>query len=120
MMAGADICYDMGIGDTHPLVGRWAPDLVLEASSGPVRLAELTTTARPLLLDLTEDASLTTAADGWRDRVDIITAHTKDASTTGLLLRPDGYVAWATDTPRRDHHDRESLRTALTTWFGRC
>ena len=86
--------------------------------SEPVRLAELTTTARPLLLDLTEDASLTTAADGWRDRVDTVTAHTKDASTTGLLLRPDCYVAWATDTPRPDHHDRESLRTALTTWFG--
>ena len=59
MMAGADIRYEMGVRDTHHLVGRWAPDLVLDAGSGPVRLAELTTTARPLLLDLTEDASLT-------------------------------------------------------------
>jgi 2-polyprenyl-6-methoxyphenol hydroxylase-like FAD-dependent oxidoreductase len=120
MMAGADIRYEMGVRDTHDLVGRWAPDLVLDAGSEPVRLAELTTTARPLLLDLTEDSSLTTAADGWRDRIDTVTAHTKDASTTGLLLRPDCYVAWATDTPRPDHHDRESLRTALTTWFGPC
>ena len=118
MMAGADIRYDMGLRETHHLVGRWAPDLLLETGDGQVRLAELTTTARPLLLDLTGDASLTTAADGWRDRVDTVTAHTKDTSTTGLLLRPDCYVAWATDTPRPDHHDRESLRTALTTWFG--
>jgi len=118
MMAGADIRYEMGVRDTHQLVGRWAPDLLLETDNGPVRLAELTTTARPLLLDLTEDASLTTAADGWRDRVDTVTAHTEDASTTGLLLRPDCYIAWATDTSCPDHHDRESLRTALTTWFG--
>ena len=118
MMAGADIRYEMGVRDTHHLVGRWAPDLVLDAGSGPVRLAEMTTTARPLLLDLTENASLTSAADGWRDRVDTVTARTEDASTTGLLLRPDCYVVWATDTARPDHDDRESLRTALTTWFG--
>ena len=120
MMAGADIRYEMGVRDAHHLVGQWAPDMVLDAGGGPVRLAEMTTTARPLLLDLTEDASLTSAADGWRDRVDTVTAHTKDASTTGLLLRPDCYVAWATDRPRPDHRDRESLRTALTTWFGPC
>ncbi len=118
MMAGADIHYGMGVRETHHLVGRWAPDLLLKTDNGPVRLAELTTTARPLLLDLTEDASLATAADGWRDRVDIVSARSRDASTTGLLLRPDCYVAWATDTPRPDHHARESLCTALTTWFG--
>ncbi len=118
MMAGADIRYDMGVGDTHELVGRWAPDLLLKTDNGPVRLAELTTAARPLLLDLTEDASLTAAADGWRDRVDVVTARIEDVPTTGLLLRPDCYVAWATDTARPDQCDRESLRTALTTWFG--
>ena len=114
MMAGADIRYEMGVRDTHHLVGRWAPDLALESG----RLAELTTTARPLLLDLTEDGSLATAADGWGDRVDTVPARAKESSITGLLLRPDCYVAWATDTPRPDHRDRESLRTALTTWFG--
>ncbi|MGH3377679.1 MAG: FAD-dependent monooxygenase [Mycobacterium sp.] len=118
LMAGADICYDMGVRDTHPLVGRWAPDLLLKTDNGPVRLAELTTTARPLLLDLTEKASLTMAANGWRDRVDVVSARSRDASTTGLLLRPDCYVAWATDASCPDHFDRESLRTALTTWFG--
>ncbi|TCC57722.1 FAD-dependent oxidoreductase [Kribbella pittospori] len=118
MMAGADIRYEMGVDDPHHLVGRWAPDLVLDAGSEPIRLAELTQTARPLLLDLTEDASLSAAADGWRDRIDTVAAHAKDGSTTGLLLRPDCYVAWATDKPRPDHHDREALRTALTAWFG--
>ncbi|MDQ7909903.1 FAD-dependent monooxygenase [Phytohabitans sp. ZYX-F-186] len=120
MMAGADIRYEMGVRETHRLVGRWAPDLLLKTDGGPVRLAELTTTARPLLLDLTEDASLGTAADGWRDRVDTVTARTGEVSITGLLLRPDCYVAWATDSPRPDHQERESLRTALATWFGPC
>ncbi|WP_433167575.1 FAD-dependent monooxygenase [Kribbella sp. CA-247076] len=120
MMSGADICYDMGVEASHQLVGRWSPDLLLETGTGPVRLAELTTTARPLLLDLTEDSSLATAADGWRSRVDTVTARTKDTSATGLLLRPDCYIAWVTDAPHPDQHDRESLRTALTTWFGPC
>jgi len=90
---GADIRYDMAVRETHQLVGRWAPDLLLTTDNGQVRLAALTTTARPQLLDLTEDASLATAADRWLDRVDTVTAHTQDTSTTGLLLRPDCYVA---------------------------
>jgi len=118
MMAGADICYDMGTESTHPLIGRWAPDLLLDTGNGPVRLADLTTTARPLLLDLTEDESLTAATDGWRDRIDTVTARTSNTTATGLLLRPDSYIAWATDAPHPGPHERESLRTALTTWFG--
>jgi len=118
LMAGADIRYDMGTESPHPLVGRWAPDLLLDTADGPVRLADLTTTARPLLLDLTGDASLARAADLWRDRVDTVAASTKDTSATGLLLRPDCYVAWATDASDPSPHEHESLRTALTTWFG--
>ncbi len=117
-MAGADIRYDLGIDDSHPLVGRWAPDLLLDTGDGPVRLAELTTSARPLLIDLTEDASITPEADGWRDRVDVVPARAADSPATALLLRPDCYVAWATAAPRPDRGERESLRTALSTWFG--
>lgn len=117
-MAGADVRYDLGLDDPHPLVGRWAPDLLLDAGDGPVRLAELTTAGRPLLLDLTDNATLTPDADGWRDRVDIIAARATDCSTTALLLRPDCYVAWATAAPQPDRAERESLRTALNTWFG--
>ncbi|TCC44912.1 FAD-dependent oxidoreductase [Kribbella capetownensis] len=120
MMSGADIRYEMGARDPHHLIGQWAPDLMLDTGSEPVRLADLTTTARPLLLDLTDDGSLSTAVDGWRDRIDTVIGHTKDTSTTGLLLRPDCYVAWATDTPHPDQHDREALRAALTAWFGPC
>jgi 2-polyprenyl-6-methoxyphenol hydroxylase-like FAD-dependent oxidoreductase len=118
MMAGADIRYDMGTESTHPLIGRWAPDLLLDTGNGPVRLADLTTTARPLLLDCSENACLAPEADGWRDRIDIVTARTRDTVATGLLLRPDCYIAWATDTPHPGPDERESLRTTLGSWFG--
>ncbi|MBB6350512.1 2-polyprenyl-6-methoxyphenol hydroxylase-like FAD-dependent oxidoreductase [Nonomuraea muscovyensis] len=140
LMAGGDIRYATGPGDTHPLTGRWAPDLVLDLPSGPVRLAELTRGARPLLLDLTDDASLAKELPGWADRVDAVAARprrpaagtTADSGTTAdvgsgrpahrspaaLLLRPDCYVAWATDSARPGSGEREALRAALARWFG--
>ena len=113
-MAGTDIHYD--VGDTHPLAGHWAPDLVLHNENGPVRLAELTRDARPLLLDLTEEAVLGKELSGHHDRVDTVVARAADgAPVTALLLRPDGYVAWASSAPRPDI---VALRTALNRWFG--
>ncbi|MFF3669663.1 FAD-dependent monooxygenase [Microtetraspora malaysiensis] len=124
LMAGADIRYD--IGGAHPLTGRWAPDLTLDTGSGPVHLATLTENARPLLLDLTPDASLAGALTGWQDRVDAIPARVPEAASavhdrapvTALLLRPDCYVAWASDSPNPGAHERAALRAALTQWFG--
>ncbi|GAB1511569.1 FAD-dependent monooxygenase [Actinophytocola sp. KF-1] len=106
MMAGADIHYE--VGDTHPLAGRWAPDVVLD---GGVRLAELMRTARPLLLDLTADGVLGKEIEGWHDRVDTVTG--ADGPAAAMLVRPDGYVAWASADP-----DPDALRAALTRWFG--
>jgi hypothetical protein len=117
-MAGADVHYDMGVADAHPLVGRWAPDLVIDTGQGTRRLAELTRNARPLLLDLTEDACYASEVDEWRDRVDTVTGSTGDSQACALLLRPDCYVAWATDAARPDQALRESMRAALITWFG--
>ncbi|MEV0408105.1 FAD-dependent monooxygenase [Actinoallomurus sp. NPDC050550] len=119
LMAGADIRYDMGVRDAHPLAGRWAPDLVVRTETGTVRLAELTRAARPLLLDLTEDASLVRALSPWGDRVDLVTARPHDPAppATALLLRPDGYVAWASSRP--DDTDVEGLQAAMRRWFAR-
>ncbi|WP_147944489.1 MULTISPECIES: FAD-dependent monooxygenase [Microbispora] len=117
MMSGADIRYDLE--GTHPLTGRPAPDLVLETETGSVRLAELTRTARPLLIDLTPDGTLAGALDGRRDRVDLVTATTsREGVPTGLLLRPDCYVAWASDSLRPDTKELDTLRTALASAFG--
>lgn len=110
LMSGADIRYEPATD--HPLDGRWAPDLVLADGT---RLAELTRTARPLLLDFT--ASLGDELRGWTDRVDLVTGKA-DGDTTALLVRPDGYVAWASSSPQPGDTERKALRAALERWFG--
>jgi hypothetical protein len=107
LMAGADIRYDLGV----PSAGHWAPDLLLHTENGPVRLAELTRDARPLLLDLTEDGALAGALDSG---VKVVTARA-DGPATAMLLRPDCYVAWSSTAP---HPDRAELAAAVARWFG--
>lgn len=117
LTAGADTRYDMGGTGAHPLVGRFAPDMELDTPSGTRRLAELTTSARPLLLDLTGNSSLADALPEWHDQVDIVTALPQPGGPTALLLRPDCHVAWATELSHPDTADRQALRTALRRWF---
>jgi 2-polyprenyl-6-methoxyphenol hydroxylase-like FAD-dependent oxidoreductase len=114
LMAGADLRYPARQdGPAHPLTGRWAPDLPLRVGGRTTRVAELLRTARPVLLDLAERPDLTAAAGAWTDRLDIVTATTPDAPAAALLVRPDGYVAWAGDSG-----DSDGLRRSLQTWFG--
>jgi 2-polyprenyl-6-methoxyphenol hydroxylase-like FAD-dependent oxidoreductase len=105
LMAGDDIRYETG---PHPMVGRWAPDLLLHTDAGPVRLAELTRDARPLLLDFTGCLE----AD---KRVTVVTARIDEPGVTALLLRPDCYVAWASADERPD---QAALDAAARRWFG--
>ncbi|HET6500044.1 MAG TPA: FAD-dependent monooxygenase [Amycolatopsis sp.] len=119
LLAGSDVHYPMPGTDTHPLVGRWAPDMVLRTQAGTVRLAALTRNARPLLLDLTPDGSPATALSGWRGRVDIVTGRqASDAAGTALLLRPDCYVVWASASARPSGAELAGLRVATQHWFG--
>ena len=119
MMAGSDIRYEMG-PDAHSLTGYFLADFPMSTDSGRTRLAELARAARPLLLNLAGDPAIAETAtgwiaetaSGWKDRVDLITAQA-DVPAAALLIRPDGYVAWAADTA-----EPHSLRAALTRWFG--
>jgi 2-polyprenyl-6-methoxyphenol hydroxylase-like FAD-dependent oxidoreductase len=110
LITGADIRYYDG---PHPLIGRWAPDLTVSRNGSAVRLAELTRTARPLLLDLTEGAVF--AAEVTTDRVDVVGGRREDGPIA-LLIRPDGYVAWAAENDGAS--EREGLRAAMAAWFG--
>jgi 2-polyprenyl-6-methoxyphenol hydroxylase-like FAD-dependent oxidoreductase len=113
LMAGTDIRYDMGgTDDPSETTGRFAPDLNLTTEDGhPRRLAELCREARPLLLDLSRGAELGTAVSPWSDRVTRVIAHAETPPAPALLIRPDGYVAWAGADPN-------GLRAALARWFG--
>lgn len=107
LLAGSEVRYDMG--DTHPLAGRLVPDLTLHAADGTRRVAELLHAARPVLLDL--GAGVAEAA-GDRDGLEVVTATCSGTDATALLIRPDGYIAWATDTS-----GAAGLRDALDRWF---
>ncbi|GAA3548603.1 FAD-dependent monooxygenase [Amycolatopsis ultiminotia] len=109
LLSGADVRYGE---DAHPLTGRWYPDLAL---ADPEPLAAAQRAARPVLLDLTPGAKLSTAALPWQDRVTTVSTTATGEAPTALLIRPDGYLAWASsdETP-----DVDALRSALTRWFG--
>ncbi|MFI9511026.1 FAD-dependent monooxygenase [Nocardia sp. NPDC052566] len=112
LLAGSDTRYD--IGDDHPLSGRMVPDHQVVTPDGSRRVAELLRAARPVLLDYTGRAA--DPAAGWRDRVDVVTATSPGAPAAAILVRPDGYVAWAADELGDD--DAVRLLAALTRWFG--
>ena len=121
LMYALDTRYDTGTADPHPLAGRWAPNLPLTTATAAATTVAATTViellrpARGVLLDLTAAGTFAAAGHGWEDRVDILTAQSPDPPAPALLIRPDGYVAWAAapDAPQAG-----GLRRALTTWFG--
>jgi hypothetical protein len=107
--------HDLGGG--HELTGRSAPDLAL---SDGTRLADHLHDGRGLLLDLADDPDLRARADGWPDQVRVLTAACPDRpGLSALLVRPDGFVAWAAGAEHTDHVDgRTGLDAALASWFG--
>jgi 2-polyprenyl-6-methoxyphenol hydroxylase-like FAD-dependent oxidoreductase len=120
LMSGLDVHYDLGAG--HPLLGRRMPDLDLVTESGPQRVYTLLHNARPMLLNLGAPGGLDVTP--WADRVQVIDATYADgwelpvlgavSAPTGVLIRPDGYVAWVGEGDLPDL----GLRDALGTWFG--
>jgi hypothetical protein len=71
----------------------------------------------PVVLERLSEPSPVNRANGLVGQVVHVTARTRDTAATGLLLRPDCYIAWATDTPHPGPDERESLHTMLSTWF---
>jgi len=134
-MSGLDIHYDLGAG--HPLLGRRVPDLDLVTERGEERIFSLLREARPLLLDLgqrteqgaggageaTAAASVALDLGPWSDRVRRVVARCDGLwelpvvgvvpAPTGLLVRPDGHVAWV-----GEGGGDGGLREALGAWFG--
>lgn len=121
MISGLDIHY--GSDDGHPMIGRRVPDLDLITADGPTRVYEHLHHATPLLLDLDP----TTPLDIGPHVAHVPRLHATHTGAwelpvlgeveppTGLLIRPDGYVAWAGVGARTDTDT--GLDEAMTTWF---
>lgn len=119
MMSGLSIRYDFGEG--HPLLGRRMPDIDLVTANGPLRrLFTLLHDARPVLSNFACPGDIDIKP--WTDRIQLVDAKYdggwelpvigKVAALRGVLIRPDGYVAWAGDK------NQPGLINALRTWFG--
>ncbi|OKK15671.1 FAD-dependent oxidoreductase [Streptomyces sp. CB00455] len=102
---------------SHPLVGCSAPDLELADGT---RLADLLHEGRALLLDLADDAGLRVRAEGYGERVRVVTAACPGRpELAGLLVRPDGVVAWASDAGDASEPDAGGgLADVLPRWCG--
>lgn len=100
LLAGSDVRYD--VGDDHPLSGYLVPDLRLEDGR---RVAELLHSGRPLLVGSSVPA--VGAVEAVRTGV--------PGGPAAMLIRPDGYVAWASDD--RSH---PGLEAALASRVNKC
>ncbi|SER46852.1 2-polyprenyl-6-methoxyphenol hydroxylase [Nitrosomonas sp. Nm51] len=106
-VSGIDVSYPAARG-AHRSAGHRALDVALADGR---RLHEALDGARFVLLGTVIDG-----LDGWADRVEpAVAAEAGPAALT--LIRPDGYVAWASDDPAGPRR-ADALRATLTAWCG--
>ncbi|GAA4334049.1 FAD-dependent monooxygenase [Pigmentiphaga soli] len=107
---GLSLRYDLGNG--HPLIGRSVPDFELVDGT---KVGSLLHDGRGLLLDFDSGASLRALASRWRERLAYVAIDAKDRlGLRAVLVRPDGFVAWACE----DAPDDKEFAHALLRWFG--
>jgi 2-polyprenyl-6-methoxyphenol hydroxylase-like FAD-dependent oxidoreductase len=106
---GVSLRYDLG--EEHPLVGRSCPDFELQDGT---RVGPRLRAGNGLLLDFDRQPSMQ-ALDGlWGDQVEYVPSEARDRlGLSALLVRPDGFVAWASDTIARP----EEVTRAAARWF---
>ena len=110
-ISGVSMHYDLA--GEHPLAGRSAPDFELEDGR---RLGALLHDGHGLLLDFSANESLQVLCNVRQDRLQYVASHAKDEKgLKALLVRPDGFVAWATDN---DAIDVAAAEQSVRRWFG--
>jgi 2-polyprenyl-6-methoxyphenol hydroxylase-like FAD-dependent oxidoreductase len=111
-ISGISMHYDLG--EEHSLVGHSAPDFELEDGN---RLGVLLQNGRGLLLDFVANEELRTLCHGRQDRLRYVATHAKDEkSLAALLVRPDGFVAWANNANL--DLDKTAAEESVQHWFG--
>ncbi|MFF8379980.1 FAD-dependent monooxygenase [Streptomyces sp. NPDC015661] len=122
VVSGLDIRYDIADAPSgaHPLTGRRVGHRRLIGAAGETSTTELLHPARGVLLDLADDPDVRRVAVRHLGRVRVTTAVPKPvdgedplSGASAVLVRPDGYVAWAGDAD-----DLGGLSRAVRRWFG--
>jgi 2-polyprenyl-6-methoxyphenol hydroxylase-like FAD-dependent oxidoreductase len=107
---GMSLRYELG--GSHPLVGRSVPNFKLRDGATLNRLLE---DGRGLLLAFDVEAAFDEVASRWNDRIVRVAAEaTNGLGLSAVLVRPDGVVAWASETAP----DVATFAQAATRWFG--
>ncbi len=105
-------------GDTpHSLVGAFIPELAsVLTPTGAKRVIDLLSRGKWLLIDTQHDAQARSCVTRTGARVEVLSAARLDGTkgATQLLVRPDGYVAWAASAPLGA---AVSLDACLHKWF---
>jgi hypothetical protein len=122
MITSVEVHYPMAGEERNRqrLIGRWAPDLPLVTAQGRTRVAELMHQGKGVFLELASREDLRALAAQWQGRINCI-VHRGDRFSEvpdALLIRPDGYVAWAISSTASKGDGQASLASALETWFG--
>jgi 2-polyprenyl-6-methoxyphenol hydroxylase-like FAD-dependent oxidoreductase len=101
--------YDLD--GNHPLVGRSVPNFEFEDGAG---IGELMHDGMGILLDFAGNTSLKTFAGEYGDRIKYIAGGARDRlGVCAALIRPDGIIAWASDSDP----DYSELQKAAARWF---
>ncbi|MEO7720191.1 MAG: FAD-dependent monooxygenase [Capsulimonas sp.] len=101
--------YDLG-GD-HPLIGHSVPNFEFEDGT---KIGELMHDGKGILLDFDGSASLKTLASEYGSQIKYISGSVKDRlDLSAVLIRPDGIIAWASDS----EPNKQSIKQAIALWF---
>ena len=99
------------LNDQHPLVGYSVPNFELEDGT---TIDELMDDGRGVLIDFNSNDLLNTLAGEYNGQMKYVSGPAKEQlGLSAVLVRPDGFVAWASDAETNE----ESIRQAVAFWF---
>ena len=99
------------LGHDHPLIGHSAPNFALHDGT---TLGDLMHDGHALLLDFDGNDALKAMAEPYGDRIKYVSTTAADQlDLSAVLIRPDGYIVWATD----GEADLDALKSAAARWF---
>lgn len=100
------------LGGDHPLVGHSVPNFEFEDGT---TIGEQMHDGQGILLDFDTHASLKTLASEYSDQLKYVSGRAKEQfGLSTVLIRPDGFIAWASDS----EPDEQVIRQAARLWFG--